>query len=483
MRYISSRRLFLAGMAALAFAAAPAAAQQNATLYEGARLITGDGTPAIENSAILVQNGAFIRVGRRGEIQLPTGANRVDLSGKTVMPTLVDMHGHFGFQNLVAGTMSKDMFNRDNLIDHLQRLAYVGVGAVVGVGDLADRSDMHGGRTHWSNVALTIRNETIPGAALFKTAGPGMAWPGSGAQGDPSRVDVSYPVSTPEEARAAVRDYVQMKPEFIKIWVDDRGGAKKTLTPELYGAILDEAHKFNVPVGVHNVKLSDAKLMIKGGMEGWLHVPVRGGDVVDAEIIQLVKDRIARNDRPNMWVTPALITAWMNTTGGPQRPRWLDDPLLKALYSPQQIEQYWGAPLRKMTAADVARAKREFAADGKNMMLLRAAGMNVVGGTDTGQTRHLVAFQNHLDLESMVAMGLTPMEAIKASTSDGAAAGHFNTGLIAAGRNADFIVLNANPLDNISNTRKIDKVYLRGAEVPRVQYAAKWQAQLKTASR
>lgn len=483
MAYISSRRLFLAGMAALAFASAPAAAQQNATLYEGARLITGDGTPAIENSAILVQNGAFIRVGRRGEIQLPTGANRVDLSGKTVMPTLVDMHGHFGFQNLVAGTMSKDMFNRDNLIDHLQRLAYVGVGAVVGVGDLADRSDMHGGRTHWSNVALTIRNETIPGAALFKTAGPGMAWPGSGAQGDPSRVDVSYPVSTPEEARAAVRDYVQMKPEFIKIWVDDRGGAKKTLTPELYGAILDEAHKFNVPVGVHNVKLSDAKLMIKGGMEGWLHVPVRGGDVVDAEIIQLVKDRIARNDRPNMWVTPALITAWMNTTGGPQRPAWRDDPLLKALYSPQQIEKYWGEPLRKMTPADIARAKKEFTADGKNMMLLRAAGMKVVGGTDTGQTRHLVAFQNHLDLESMVAMGLTPMEAIKAATSDGAAAGHFNTGLIAAGRNADFIVLNANPLDNISNTRKIDRVYLRGAEVPRVQYAAKWRAQLKTASR
>ena len=80
----------------------------------------------------------------------------------------------------------------------------------MGVGDLADRSDMRGGRTHWNNVAVTIRNEVIPGAALFKTAGPGMAWPGSGAQGDPSRVDVSYPVSTPEEARAAVRDYVLM---------------------------------------------------------------------------------------------------------------------------------------------------------------------------------------------------------------------------------------------------------------------------------
>lgn len=477
-----SRRVLLGSLAAFAIVVSPAAAQQQATLYEGARLIIGDGSPAVDDSAFLVQNGAFTRVGRKGEIPLPAGASRVDLSGKTVMPTLVDMHGHYGFQNLVAGGMSKDNFNRDNLIDHLQRLAFVGVGAVVGVGDLADRSDMHGGRTHWSNVALTIRNETIPGAALFKTAGPGMAWPGSGAQGDPSRVDVAYPVSTPEEARAAVRDYVLMKPEFIKIWVDDRGGQKKTLTPELYGAILDEAHKFNVPVGVHNVKLSDAKLMVKEGMEGWLHVPVRGGDVVDAEMIRLVKDRIARGDRPNMWVTPALITAWMNTTGGPVRPAWLDDPLLRALYSPQQIEKYWGDPLKKMSPADVARAKRDFAADGKNMMMLRAAGMKVVGGTDTGQTRHLVAFQNHLDLESMVAMGLTPLEAIKAATSDGAAAGHFNTGMIAAGHNADFLVLNANPLDSISNTRRIDKVYLRGAEVPRAQYATKWAAQLKTAS-
>lgn len=476
------RVLFAASLAIAALGAPDVRGQAGApraTLYEGARLIPGDGSAAIENAAFLVTGNQFTRVGRKGEIPLPAGATRVDLTGKTVMPALVDMHGHFGFQNLAAGTMSKETFTRENLIDHLQRLAYVGVGAVVGVGDLVDRSDLHGGRTKWGDVPLRVRNEVIPGAALFKTAGPGMAWPGSGAQGDPSRVDVSYGVSTPDEARAAVRDYVAMKPEFIKIWVDDRDGAKKTLTPELYGAILDEAHKANVPVAVHNVKLSDAKLMMKGGMEGWLHVPVRGGDVVDNEMIALVKDRIARRDRPNMWVTPSLITGWMNLSGGPQRPVWLDDPLLKALYSPQQIEQYWGYPLKKMTPAQLAQAKKAFAEDGKNMMVLRAAGMKVVGGTDTGQKRHLLAFQNHLDLESMVAMGMTPSEAIKAATSDGAAAGHYNTGLVAAGRQADFVVLDANPLDSISNTRKINKVYLRGDEVPRAQYAAKWQADLR----
>src|SRR6266566_4243557 len=271
-------------------------AQPTATVFEGARLITGDGSSPIENSAFIVGGDKFTQVGRRGELRIPAGAAHVDLTGETVMPALIDLHGHIGFQHVMQGTMSKAFYTRENLIDHLERLAYNGVGATVGIGDLEDRSDLHGGRTKWGNVPLQVREEIIPNAALFRTAGTGIAWPGSGAQGHPSRVDVSYPVSTPEEARAAVRDYVMMKPEFIKIWVDDRDGTKKTLTPALYGAILDEAHKLNVPVAVHNVKLSDAKALMRGGTEGWLHVPVRGGEVADNEILAIVRDRVARND-------------------------------------------------------------------------------------------------------------------------------------------------------------------------------------------
>jgi imidazolonepropionase-like amidohydrolase len=466
--------LIISALAISALAIAAPARAQTATVFEGARLIPGDGGPAIENSAFVVENNRFTAVGRRGEVQAPAGAARVDLSGKTVMPTMVDMHGHFGFQNIPAGTMSKETFTRANLIDHLQRLAFHGVGAAVGVGDLVDRSDMHGGRTGWGDVPLRLREEVIPGAALFHTSGAGMAWPGSGAQGDPSRVDVAYPVATPEEARAAVDDYVKMKPDFIKIWVDSRRGTKKTLTPELYRAIADEAHKFGVPVGVHNVTLADAKELLRDGVEGWLHVPVREDDVVDDEIIGIVRDRIARGDRPNMWITPSLITAWMNTSGA--RPAWLDDPLLRATYSPEQIEKYWGEPLKKMSPEAAARAKKSFENDGRNLMKLRAAGMGVVGGTDTGQTRFLIGYFNHLDLESMVAIGMTPMEAIKAATHDGAEIGHFDTGFVAPGKSADFIVLDANPLESISNTRKIAKVYLRGQEVPRAELAAKWQS-------
>jgi imidazolonepropionase-like amidohydrolase len=452
--------------------------QPSVTVFEGARLITGDGSAPIENSAFVIIGNAFTQVGRRGELRLPPGAVPVDLTGKTVMPALIDLHGHIGFQNIVEGTMSKAFYTRENLIDHLQRLAYNGVGATVSIGDLEDRSDMHGGRTNWGDVPLQVRKGIIPNAALFRTAGTGIAWPGSGPQGDPSRVDVPYPVSTVEEARKAVQDYVLMKPEFIKIWVDDRGGTKKTLTPPLYRAIAEEAHKYNVPVGVHNVTLANAKELMRAGVEGWLHVPVRGGEAVDDELIAIVKQRIARNDRPKIWMTPALITAWMDTQGG-TRPAWLDDPLLRDTYSPDQIEEYWGRPLAKRTPEEVARARKEFELQASNAMKLRAAGMRIVDGTDTGQTRFLIGYFNQLDLESMVAMGLTPAEAIVAATRDGAEIARVNAGLVAPGRSADFIVLDANPLEKIGNTRRIDQVYLRGQKVDRAGLKAKWLASQK----
>ena len=466
---------------ALAGCASKVGSQSNGdtgvTVFQGARLITGDGSAPIESSAFIVQNDKFTLVGRQGEVQIPAGAARVDLTGKTVMPAMVDLHGHIGYQNVPQGTMSKETYTRENLIDHLQRLAYNGVGAVVSIADLVDRSDLHGGRTGWGDVPLRVREEVIPNAALFRTAGTGIAWPGSGPQGHPSRSDVPYAVATPDEARAAVDDYVKMKPEFIKIWVDDRGGTKPKLTPPVYRAIIEEAHKFNVPVAAHNVTLADAKELMRAGVEGWLHVPVRGKDEVDDELIAIVKDRIAKGNRPNIWMTPALAEPWGSTNGG-QRPAWLDDPLLHDTYSAQQIEEYWGDPLKNMKPADIDRAHKIFALLSRNAMKLRAAGVRVVMGTDTGQTRFFIGYSTHMDLEGLVAMGMTPSEVIVAATSDAARVAHLdNMGLVAAGKSADFIVLDANPLDSISNTRRIDQVYLRGQQVPRAALKAKWQAE------
>ena len=440
------------------------------TVFEGARLITGDGSAPIESSSFVVEDNHFSRVGRRGQVQVPAGAARVDLTGKTVMPAKVDLHGHIGYQHDFDGTMAKEYFTRENLIDHLQRLAYYGFSAVVSVGDLVDRSDLHGGRTGWGDVPLRVREEIIPMAALFRTTGTGIAWPGSGANGHPSRTDVPYPVTTVEEARSAVQDYVRMKPDFIKIWVDDRGGRTKKLTPPLYLAIVDEAHKFNIPVAAHNVTLADAKLLMKAGVEGWLHLPVRSGEVPDAEFIAMIKDRIAKSDRPNMWFNPGAGSA------ATSREDW-NDPLLRETISPQQIQEHWGEQLAKMTPESVERARRNLKETGTNNALkLRSAGMKIVLGSDTGQTRFFIGWMGQLEFENWVWMGLTPAEAIVAATRDSAQAARLNTGLVATGKYADFIVLDANPLENIANTRKINRVYLRGQEVDRAALRAKWQA-------
>ncbi len=467
--------LFIAGCSSREESQVQTAAE-GVTMFEGARLITGDGSPPIEDSAFIVTDSTFTSVGRRGELQVPAGAARVDLTGKTVMPTLVDLHGHLGFQNVPAASMSKETFTRENLIDHLERLAYHGVSGVIGIADLVDRSDLHGGRTNWGDVPLRVRNEIVPGAALFRTAGPGIAWPGSGAQGHPSRSDVPYPVTTVEQARAAVADYATMKPEFIKIWVDDRDGRAKKLTPPIYRAIAEEAHARNIPVAVHNVTLADAKELMRAGVEGWVHVPVRGGDEVDDEILAIVKGRIAKSDRPNMWMTPGLRPTWMNTQGGAgARAAWLDDPLLQDTYSAEHNRQHLADDLAKLTPEQVESARRSLERDGRNTMRLRAAGVRVVLGTDTGQIRHRIAYFAHLELETLVAIGMTPAEAITAATRDSADVAKMNTGLVSAGRNADFIVLDANPLDAIANTRRINRVYLRGEEVDRARLRARWQ--------
>lgn len=444
-----------------------------AIVFEGARLITGDGSAPIENSAFVIQGEAFTRVGRRGQVQIPAGARRVNLSGKTVIPGKVDLHGHIGYQHDWDGTMAKEYFTRENLIDHLQRMAYYGVSGVVGVGDLVDRSDLHGGRTNWGDVPLRVRDEMPLGAALFHTAGPGLAWPGSGANGHPSRTDVPYPVTTVEEAREAVRDNVRMKPEFIKIWIDDRGGRARKLTPPLYLAIIDEAHKNNVAVAVHNVTLADAKELMRAGVEGWLHLPVRNGELPDAEFIAMIKERIAKNDRPHMWFHPNI------GTGAIGREAW-DDPLLRETISPEQIKEHWGEAMAAMTPEATERARRNLKELGQNNVLkLRDAGMKIVLGSDTGQTRFFIGWMGQLEFESWVWMGLTPMQAIVAATRDSAEAAHMNTGLIATGRYADFTVLDANPLENIANSRRINKVYLRGQELDRAALRAKWQARWK----
>ena len=193
---------------------APAAT--GVTVFEGARLIVGDGRAPIENATFVVTGNRFTQVGRAGEVKVPAGATRVSLAGKTVMPAIIDTHTHLSQ-------------TREALIEDLRRRAYYGVSAAMSMGQ--DTSD----------VPFQVRAETIPGAARFFTAGRGITMP------EPGRTEAPFWVSTVAEARKAVQENAARKVDIIKIWVDDRNGTVKKLTPELYGAIIDEAHKNKPP--------------------------------------------------------------------------------------------------------------------------------------------------------------------------------------------------------------------------------------------
>src|SRR5712664_3395900 len=182
------RHVMLAAVLALvATYSWPAAGQAprptGATVFEGARLITGDGSAPIEDAAFVVENSRIAAVGRRGEVAAPAGAARIDLTGKTVMPAIVDAHGHPGFLDAITGKMSKANFTRENYIDHLERYAYHGLAATISTG------------TDMGDLAYRLREEKIPNAALIRTVGLGLAYPGSGPA-DPSRNDVPYPVTS-----------------------------------------------------------------------------------------------------------------------------------------------------------------------------------------------------------------------------------------------------------------------------------------------
>ena len=434
-------RILLPSFIALATITSPQARSQTAVLFEGARLITGDGSPAIENSAFVIENSRFTAVGKKGEVRAPAGAGRADLAGQTVMPALIDAHTHLGWAILRTGEIGKDTYSKDNLIDHLKRLAYYGVAATFNMG------------TDPGDIPFQVRAQPVAGAALFHTAGRGMGRPNAGPGAEYWK-PVAYSITTEADARKAVQELAVKKVDIVKIWVDDRNGTVEKMTPALYRAAIDEAHKHNLRASAHIYYLADAKDLLRAGIDGFMH-GIRDRDV-DDELIQLFKQH------PNVFVTPNL----------PDKGASEDDfALMSETLPASEVKKARDAEAHR-TPDQQKRAREFFDLQARNLARLNAAGVRIAFGTDSGTT---VGWDAHQELADMVTAGMTPAQAITAATKTSAEVMKLSQlGTIAPGKSADFIVLDANPLDNIGNTRKITKVYIRGKELDRGAMSAAW---------
>jgi imidazolonepropionase-like amidohydrolase len=438
-----------------------AAAQSNesgAVVYEGARLILGDGSAPIESGAFVVQNGRITAAGPRGSVTAPKGARHIDLSGKTVMPAMINVHVHIGYEGYTSWGAAN--YTPQNVLDHLQREAFYGVGVTQSVGS--------------SPTDASIQFQRDQNAGKFPPASrfffmPGMAPPNGGPDAvlmkGTKALHAIYEVSTPAEARAAVRSMAARNLKNVKIWVDDRGGTYPKLSPEVYTAIIDEAHQHKMMVHAHATSLADQKAVVRAGVDVLLHTVA--GAKIDEELIALLQEK-----RPY----------WVPLIGLGDRTDVCDnDPFVTQTLPAKLVAEIQATTVVRPLEATCGQLPPNAATREENLRTnfpkMIAAGARLVLGTDAGiSSGYTFGSAEYHELGRWVQFGLPAAQAIAAATSRGAEVMRLtDTGSLAAGERADFIVLNENPLEDIRNARQIDSVYFGGLKLDRQALLKKWR--------
>jgi imidazolonepropionase-like amidohydrolase len=439
--------IVLAVFAALALVC-PGIAAQSASrpiVLKGALLIDGTGRPAVENSVVVITGDKVVAAGKAGAVKIPKDADVRDMSGKTIMPSLINLHGHLGLStNGFDSTGGK--YTEENVRHQLQQYQSYGVGTIASLGED-------------SELIFTLRDAqhagNLPGARLF-TAGRGFAE----ANAHPNPADARYHPLTAEEARADIDTLAVHHPDYVKMWVDDNLGHGKKMTPEVYKAIIDQAHSHNIRVFAHMFYLADAKALIAAGIDGFAH-SVRD-QPVDPELIKLMKAR-------DMFLIPTLVRDEV-LFAYTEPSYWVSDPFFQAgvnseivatLRSPDFVNKIRKDP-------DLQKYKDGLAMAEKNLKTLSDGGVKIAFGTDSGIPTRFPGYFEHRELQLMVEAGLTPMQAIVAATGTNAAIlkGEKQFGTLQPGRQADLLILDASPLQDIHNTEKLSAVWQAGKPVP-----------------
>ncbi|OJV12836.1 MAG: amidohydrolase [Dyadobacter sp. 50-39] len=435
--------LLLLQMSSLLFCAGSHAQHTGSILLKNASVIDGTGSAVRSNMDILITSGKIMAIQKDIKV---SGAREVDLSGKTVMPSLICAHAHVG--TLKGTTSSADNYTRGNLLRHLKKYEDYGVSTVLAMG--TDRPLIFNGFIDSTQAGL------LPGARLY-SAGYGFNTP------DPnpgSWMNLLLRPNSPDEVPAMMAQLAAVKPTVVKIWVDDHGGNAQKMKPEIYKAIIREAHLRNIGVAAHLFYAEDARKLTEAGIDIIAH------SIRDKEVDQ---DLLVKMKEKNVTYIPTLSLDEYQFVYA-DRPDWVDDAFFKASLEPGVFEMITDKSYSEKikSSPDYQRNMAAFKTAMVNLKKIYDAGIKVALGTDSGAFPiRTQGFTEHLEMELMVKAGLTPAQAITISTRNAARALQIDhdKGTLEKGKVADLIILSANPADDIRNTRKIESVWKEGKEV------------------
>jgi imidazolonepropionase-like amidohydrolase len=389
----------------------------------GARVIDGTGAAPIANATVLITNGRIERIGPTASLKVPAGATRIDVSGKTIIPGLVNAHGHLGH-----GDSKLPVY--DQIIQQLQLYPKFGVTTVYALGDDGVQS-----------VRVSEENNTGPltRARLFVSGARATA-------------------GTAEEARKTIADRHALRVNIIKTGIGE-GNNGADMQREAYAALIDEAHKRNLRVAAHLVTLAQAKGLVSAGLDVIAH-SIRDQDV-DAAFIAELKRR-------NIGYIPTL-TRDLSVFQYESTPEYINDPFfLRGMpdYAPQIARVKDPALHAKIKAnPGTAVSKRQLEQGMRNLKLLSDGGVMIAMGTDSGTgVGRWQGYFEQVEMELMVKAGMTPMQALVASTGNAAKVMGLDkdVGTLQPGKRADLVVLTSDPLADIKNTRTIESVWIDG---------------------
>lgn len=437
-------RLWALLLAAVAVPAAAAAAEP--ILFENARVFDGQRDRGI--TPVLIDGARIVHIGT----PLPaaaTGARRVDYTGKTLLPALISDHAHVGnTQGLEHGDR---FYTRDNVVRDLRQFQRYGITTVTALG--MNGADFFALRTE-------VNADPRLGAQLYG-AGGGIGAPDGAPPADSMglRHDPVARPRTAEQARAAVATQHADGVDLIKLWVDDLGGKRPMMTPEVYRAAIAEAHARGLTVAAHIHDLDQARDLVDARVDILAH-GIRDR-AVDPMLARKMRDQ-------GTWYIPTVAIDEANYWYA-EHPQALQQPFLRqALH--RDVLARWSQPewqRAQLAGSGIPAAREAVATNLDNVRRLHAAGVKLGFGTDAGAMPHrVIGVAEHRELQLLVQAGLSPAQALQVATSQAAdLLGLADRGRIAAGKRADLLVLDADPLTDIANTQRIGAVWQAGQEV------------------